>query len=131
MVGVLVNNLNMMQKSHGLCVILSSEAPAKHRKLNPAELSCIGIHKTCTHTSDIDQEREGRKRQYFSLGHRRDQCPFSDQPPALFLSLPSTWRLRGLKADGGGKGVPGGVEFENRESLWMVRKLETSDGGEW
>lgn len=61
----------------------------------------------------------------------------SQRPMSLFQSAPCPFpffaqymEAERTKADGGGKGVPGGVEFEDRESLWIVRELETRDGGE-
>lgn len=47
------------------------ETLSEHRKLNPAELSCLGIHKTYAHTSNINQERK-LKRPHFPFGHYRD-----------------------------------------------------------
>lgn len=35
------------------------------------------------------------------------------------------------KGDGGGRGVPGGIELGSRESLWTVGELERSDRREW
>lgn len=35
------------------------------------------------------------------------------------------------KGDVGGRGVLGGIQLGNRESLWTVGELERSNGREW
>lgn len=105
------------------------EALGEHRKLNPAELSCVGIHKTRTCTSNMDLG--GGEEAALSFGALQRLMSLFQSASCPFPLFAQCMEAERAKADGGGQGFPGRAEFENRESLWIVSELETSDGGQW